>query len=361
MTVLHLDTGLSWRGGQQQVYLLHRGLLQRGVQSRLLARGELLARCQREALQVSPLHGRMVWDPRAVAGVLGAARSLPGGLLIHAHDGRAHALGVVVRAIRPGTRLICHRRVSYRPGGGATSRWKRRRVDSWIAVSREIADVLEASGVPADRVRVVHSAIEADWLQTQAAAADLAALRASLAIPAGVPVVGCAGVFTEQKGHAILIDAAVEVLRAVPDAVFLLVGDGALLPALRKHVAELGMSAAFRFPGFRQDVAALTSLFTVAVVPSVAGEGSSAAIKEPLALGVPVVASDLPGNLEVLDGTGVAVATGSAVELATQLVRLLHNRELRDGLARAGMERTAAFAPDTLVDATLNVYRELQQ
>jgi L-malate glycosyltransferase len=361
MTVLHLDTGLSWRGGQQQVYLLHRGLQQRGVQSRLLARGELLGRCQRESLQVSPLRGRMVWDPRALARVLGAARNLPDRLLIHAHDGRAHALGVVVRAIRPEARLICHRRVSYAPGGGASSRWKRRRVDAWIAVSREIADVLEASGVEAGRVSVVHSSIEVDSLQAAAAAADHAALRASLAIPVGAPVVGCAAAFTVQKGHAVLIDAAVEVLRAVPQAIFLLAGEGSLLPAMRKRVEELGMTGAFRFTGFRRDVAAMTSLFTVAAVPSVEGEGSAASIKEPLALRVPVVVSDLPGNLEVLAGAGVSVAAGNAVELATQLVRLLQDQDLRNALTHAGLGRMTAFAPDTMVDATLAVYRALQQ
>jgi glycosyltransferase involved in cell wall biosynthesis len=361
MTVLHLDTGLTWRGGQQQVYLLHRGLLQRGVRSRLLARGELLGRCREEGLEVSPLRGRMVWDPRALARVLEAAGRLPEKLLVHAHDGRAHALGVVVRATRPDTQLVCHRRVSYPLPGNAVSRWKRRRVDAWIAVSRAVADVLQTSAVPMDRVSVVHSAIEARELQGEVAAADLAALRDSLAIPAAAPVIGCAGAFTQQKGHAVLIDAAGAVLRAVPDAIFVLAGEGTLLPAMRRRVEELGMTAAFRFPGFRRDVAAITALLTVAVVPSVAGEGSAAAIKEPMALRVPVVVSDLPGNLEVLDGAGISVSAGSADGLAAQLVRLLRNPGLRMELARAGCDRISAFTPDAMVDATLSVYRELQQ
>lgn len=361
MTVVHVDTGVTWRGGQQQVLLLHRELLQRGLDSRLLARGQLLDRCRAEGLPVRRLSGRMIWDPRPVAAVLGAAVRNQRGLILHVHDSRAHTLGALARRAWPETLLVCHRRVSYPPGGGAGSRWKRRQADAWIAVSSEVSRTLQGAGVSADVVTVIHSAVDVGWLQAAAASADVTGLRASLGIPESVPVIGFAGAFTLQKGHAVLIEAAPAVLRTEPAAVFLLPGAGELLPSLRARVQDLGMSAAFRFPGFRPDVAALTALWTVAVVPSIAGEGSAAAIKEPMALGVPVVASDLPGNLEVLAGAGLSFRTGVGDELAGQVLRLLHDRELRQQLACAGRDRVAAFTPATMAERTLQVYQRLRQ
>jgi L-malate glycosyltransferase len=359
MRVLHLDTGRTWRGGQQQVHLLHRGLLERGIDSRLLARGELLERCRRDGLEARALPGGPWWNPRVVASVLATARNARPGLVLHTHDSHGLALAGVVRAMHPDVRLVCARRVSYRPGRAAGSAWKRRRVDAWIAVSGEIAAVLRSTGVPAEAVTVVHSAVEVHRLVAEAAASDRNALRRALDLPDDVPVIGLAGAFTSQKGHTVLLEAARAVLDRVPDAHFLLPGDGPLLPSIRAGAEQLGASGRFRFPGFRRDAAALISLFTVAVVPSVDGEGSAAAIKEPMALGVPVVASDLPGNLEVLGSAGLSFPVGDAAALAKRLLQLVEDGELRRRLAAAGRERVAIFSPSALIDATLSVYRRL--
>jgi glycosyltransferase involved in cell wall biosynthesis len=364
--ILHLDTGLAWRGGQQQGYLLHRELVGQGVESRMLARGELLARCLREGLPAETLPGRRPWDPRVMARVLRLTASArgPAGpgvatVVLHAHDGHAEVLGAVVRALRPGARLVCHRRVSYPPGRGPLSRWKRSRADAWIAVSAEVAQVLRAAGVAGERIRVVHSALDAEAFRTAAAAADRVALRASLGIGETAPIVGFSAAFSPQKGHALLVEAAPGVLRKVPDAVFLLPGEGDLLAPLRARVDSLGLCGAFRFPGFRRDVAALTGLFTVGVVPSVDGEGSSASIKEPMALGVPVVVSDLAGNLEVVGDAGLTFANRDVGGLTAALVSLLQDPTLCAELGRRGRRRADAFTPSAMAGGALAAYREL--
>lgn len=366
MRVLHLDTGLGWRGGQQQGYLLHRELLREGVDSRLLARGELLARCVRESVPAETLPGRRPWDPRVLARLLrltrpdrGPGAAGAGPVVLHAHDGHAEALGAVVRALRPDTRLVCHRRVSYPPGRGPLSRWKRSRADAWIAVSAEVAQVLRAAGVHGARIRVVHSALDAETFRAAAATGNAVALRASLGIPEGVPVVGFSAAFSPQKGHGVLVDAAPGVLHDVPDAVFLLPGEGELLPSLRARVQAIGLSGAFRFPGFRRDVAALTGLFTVGVVPSVDGEGSSASLKEPMALGIPVVASSLAGNLEVVGDAGLTFANRDVAGLTAALVGLLQDPARRADLGRRGRRRVDAFTPSAMAGGALAVYREL--
>lgn len=353
MRVLHLDTGRTWRGGQQQVYLLHRELRARGIESRLLARGELLARCRREGLPGEELPGRGGWSPAGLAAVLRASRSAD---ILHVHDSHALGLGAVARTLRRGPCLVGHRRVSYPLSRSPQSRWKYARPDAWVAVSAEVAGELVRGGVPPERVSVVHSALDIAAFRGAAAAADLRALAAELALPGGGAVVGFCGAFSRQKGHRVLARAAEAVLVRVPNAVFLLPGEGELLPEVERQVQAGGLAPSFRFPGFRRDVAALTALFTVAAVPSIDGEGSSAAIKEPMALGVPVVASDLAGNVEVLGNSGMVFPRGDAAALARELVALLGDEGERRRLADRGRARVEAFAPQAMAEGCLAVY-----
>lgn len=317
----------------------------------------MLERCRREGLPAARLPGRRGWSPAALAMVLRRARE---GTILHTHDSHALGLGAVARALRPGLRLVAHRRVSYPVSSGLVSRWKYRRADGWVAVSAEVREVLRDAGIPGCRVAVVHSAIDLAGLRAAAAAADLRVLRASLTIPDTAPVVGFCGAFSPQKGHRVLVAAARAVLHRVPETVFLLPGEGELWLGVRADVEAQGLSGSFRFPGFRRDVAAVTSLFTLAAVPSIDGEGSSAAIKEPMALGVPVVASNLGGNLEVLAGAGVAFSRGDAEGLARVLVALLEDPERQRELGRLGRERAAVFAPATMTDGALAAYGRLR-
>lgn len=356
MRLLHLDSGRTWRGGQQQVYLLHRELCRRDVESHLLTRGELLQRCRREGLPAERLPGRGGWSP---AGLVRVLRAVPPETIVHAHDSHALALGAVDRALRPGCRLVGHRRVSYPVSRNPGSRWKYARADAWIAVSTEVGEVLQNAGVPRGRITVVHSAVDVEALRAEAGRADVRALRAELSLPEGAPIVGFCGAFSPQKGHGVLAAAARRLLEQEPGVLFLLPGEGGLRAEVEAWVEAHGLGRSFRFPGFRRDVAALTSLFTVAVVPSVDGEGSSAAIKEPMALGVPVVVSDLPGNVEVVAGAGAICAKGDPEVLAGALMALLRDPERRGELGRAGWERAMAFTPGAMTSGALAVYRRL--
>jgi hypothetical protein len=140
-SIVHIDTGLGWRGGQQQVYLLHRELLRRGIASALLARtgSELLTRCGVEDLPVRSIRGRVPWLPASALTVLSAARNAD---IIHAHDSNAAALVAVARNRR--LRIICHRRVSYPVRGDATRRFKYRRASGLHLAMRAAAVFLRS-------------------------------------------------------------------------------------------------------------------------------------------------------------------------------------------------------------------------
>jgi glycosyltransferase involved in cell wall biosynthesis len=121
------------------------------------------------------------------------------------------------------------------------------------------------------------------------------------------------------------------------------------------------MGNAFRFTGFRLDVPSLIGLCTVIAAPSLDGEGSSAVIKEAMMLGTPVVASDLPGNVEVLDGAGVAIPVTDAATLADAVVTMLQDSNRRVDCGAVGRRRSERWLPSTMAAGVLAAYDGLGQ
>lgn len=226
-------------------------------------------------------------------------------------------------------------------------RWSRRLTpmlaDDVVAVSDYVARrKTEVDLVPPGRVRRIHNSLELP-------APDPAApgrLRAFLGVPADVPVVACASRATAEKGvHHLL--RAFDTLAAAQEAqgaalpVLLYLGDGPALADLHALRATLPSRDRIVLPGHRPDAAALLGGADVAVVPSIWQEAFGLAALEPMARGVPVVATRAGGLPEVVeDGvTGVLVAPGSEPELAAALARLLADPAERRRLGRTGAAR----------------------
>jgi glycosyltransferase involved in cell wall biosynthesis len=355
-SIVHLDTSRSWRGGQLQVFLLHRELLRLGVESRLLTRagGPLQARCEEAGLPVEAVPLMRPWYPPAISAVWRRTRRAA---IVHAHDSHAATLAAIARTVNPRIAVVCHRRVTFGPRARLAERWKYRHIDRWIAVSAEIAAKLRRAG--AIEPRVVPSAVDVDDLREQATERSAGDLRSELGIDASAPVIGLVGALAAQKGHEALVAAAPTILEAAPEAVFLCVGEGRLSRRLQRRVRRNGLGSAFRFTGFRRDVAALMGLCTIIIAPSIDGEGSSAVIKEAMVLGAPVVASDLPGNLEVLNGTGIAFPVADEKALAHNVVALLADSSRRAELGASGRRRSEIWVPSAMATGVLAAYEGL--
>jgi glycosyltransferase involved in cell wall biosynthesis len=100
-------------------------------------------------------------------------------------------------------------------------------------------------------------------------------------------------------------------------------------------------------------------LCAVVAAPSLDGEGSCAVIKEALMLGTPVVASDLPGNLEVLGSAGVEVPAADGDALADALAMKLEEAASRKISATLERRQIETWSPGTMAAATLAVYGDL--
>ena len=348
-----MDSARGWRGGQNQVLLTAAGMARRGhdVVVACQRRGMLEERARAAGLDVRGLsfHGDV--SPAAAWGLRGLLRGARPEV-VQAHD--PHALGAVLLAAGSAP-VIATRRVDFALKGWP-SRWKYRRPRRVVAVSHAVATVLERSGLAPAALRVVYEGVP-DRPSKPGGREALAALG----LPADALVVGNVAALTDHKDHATLIKAAARVVESLPGAHFVIVGVGELEGRLRAQADELGLGGRVVFAGFRDDLDRLLPAFDVFCLSS-RQEGLGTSLLDAMCFGVPVVATAAGGIPEaVYDGvTGRLVPPGHPDALATALVGVLEDAGRRRALGEAGRRRfSEQFTVDRMVDATLDVYRDL--
>jgi glycosyltransferase involved in cell wall biosynthesis len=167
----------------------------------------------------------------------------------------------------------------------------------------------------------------------------LAEYRRELQLPKNCRVVVHVGSFRACKNHAGLLQVFRKVVDAVPDAVLLLAGDGPLRSIIHEQIRQLGLDGQVRVLGVRRDATALMQLADVFVFPS-HYEGLSVALMEASAVGLPIVASDIPGNREATDN-GASARLHDAADadgMAASVIDLLRNPDERVRLGKYGRE-----------------------
>jgi L-malate glycosyltransferase len=355
---LHVDTARTWRGGQNQVLLTVNGLRAIGQRATLVAHpdGELRRRVA-EGLDLIPLAPRSELDLSAAWKFSRLIKRL-GPDVIHAHD--PHGVAMASFALSLGgtspraPALIAARRVDFHLKGNSLSRWKHRQVDCFIAASEAIRQMLLHDGVPAERTVTVHEGIDVDHV----VAADPVNVHEAFWLPHHAPVVGNVAALVPHKGQRYLIDAAYLVVQEIPDARFVILGEGELREHLERQVHEHHLEKHVLLPGFRTDVLGCIKGFDLFVLSSVT-EGLGTSLLDAMACERAIVATRAGGIPEIVeDGiTGLLAPPRDARALAAAIVRILKDEPLRRRLAAAGAARVRErFTVERMVEQTAAVY-----
>ena len=323
-------------GGQERQTVLHLATLDRSRWQPLVRclrlEGEHLEDLARLGVAPRSLDVRKVFRPRTAWRVARLAVELRRErvALVHANDFHTNVLGtiagrlagvpVVVTRVDLGHVLDAPRRRALAVVSRAAARV--------IVNALAIRDACLADGVPAERIALVRNGV------------DVAAFDAAASRPGGAPdgaVVQVANMHHPVKGHEDLLRAMAGVLREVPGARLLLVGDGARRPELERLARELGIAEHVTFAGHRRDVPSLLARSAVAISASHA-EGISNAVLEAMAARLPVVATAVGGNPELVrDGvSGFLVPPRSPAGLARRIVALLGEAALARRMGEAG-------------------------
>ena len=243
-----------------------------------------------------------------------------------------------------------------------------------IAVSEAVRQELLAHlGLPPEKTRTIYNGVDVREYRP-VSAAERHTIRERLGLPAAARLVIMSARLHPQKNQRLVIESAPEILRTVPRAHFLFAGSGGEEQALRTLAQDYGVSDNVSFLGQRDDMPQLLAACDVMVLPSLK-EGFSNAIVEAMACGLPVVASDVGGNREIIDrgisGFVLDVTRPADARLSMQasevnaaqyvryVKRLLADEDYRLGMGAAARREAMNFSLEVMLRRVQETYLEL--
>jgi glycosyltransferase involved in cell wall biosynthesis len=285
--------------------------------------------------------------------------------------GRLAAVGLHTAVL---TSLVNTEYGAARAGDPNVARYKLeagRLIDSWTgrllndhfhAISHAVKDAATTHlGINADRMTVVERGRDPNRLGVPSVSRKAAA-RESLGLAQETPVLITAGRQEYQKGQVHLLRAMAELRQRVPGVVLLLAGrDGHASAELRKVYGELSLDRTVQILGHRDDVPELLAAADLFVFPSLY-EGIAGSVIEAMALGLPIVASDIPAMREVLEPeeNSVLVPPADPQALADAVERLLSDAPLMDRFAaRSELRFAEQFTLDRAVGRMAELYERV--
>ena len=227
-----------------------------------------------------------------------------------------------------------------------------------MLTEQEKIDHLHFHIAPENKFSVVHSGINLDEFSNTSV--DPAAMKRRLGIPEDNLIVGTVGRLTSIKGHRYLIEAARKIAGSRPDTTFVILGDGELLDELKNMVTRSDIEENIKFLGWRSDVAEVMSTFDIFALPSL-NEGMGRVLVEAMALGRPIVASNIGGipDLVVDCENGYLVSVGDVESLAARIRKLLDDPEKREEMGECGKKIAIDYSANAMVEKIDRVYRKL--
>lgn len=379
LRICHVITRMNLGGAEENTLLTCQGLAAKGHHVTLVTgltegpEGNLLEHADLTGIEVvnvpcliRNLSLRKDWEAYRTLRRLFAERPFD---VVHTHASKAGILGRLA-AHRAGVPMVTHtiHGQAFHPFQSAlrnrlyitAETIAARRSHRIFAVAQAMIDqCVDAHIAPRDKYRVVYSGMN---LQAFMNARPDPELRASLGLPAGVPVVGVVARMFAQKGYEDVLAAAPILAREFPDLHFLLVGDGELRPALEAEIQRLGLTGRFVFTGLvpPQDVCRYLPFMSVLMHLSY-HEGLPRTAVQALAARVPVVAYPVDGTPEVvIDGvTGCLAPVRDAAGAAERAAAILRDPALRERMGAAGQDAVSRrFDTQLMVDTLDAEYRQ---
>ncbi|MDD2523056.1 MAG: glycosyltransferase family 4 protein [Anaerolineaceae bacterium] len=172
--------------------------------------------------------------------------------------------------------------------------------------------------------------------------------------------IGTVGRLAEQKGYTYLLAAIPSILEHHPQTRLIFLGDGELRSQLEAQTRQLGLQTHVEFAGQVDDVLARLPLFDLFVSSSL-WEGLPTVIMEAMAVGLPVIATDIPGTREMISDTinGRLVPPGDPVALADAITGMIENPQMRQDFGKAGKKSVKKFSIEEIAKTYLELYESL--
>jgi sugar transferase (PEP-CTERM/EpsH1 system associated) len=239
---------------------------------------------------------------------------------------------------------------------------------SITTVGETVSDrLVELTGISRSRMQVIHNGVDTSFFKPCSSASVKRSLRIQLALPPDGILIGCIAAFRPVKDHAGLLKAFAKAMKFEDrrqqnkDLCLVLAGDGPLLLELKALSKQLGIERNILFIGRRNDVDKILQALDVFILSSKT-EGISYAILEAMASGLPVIATDVGGNKELISHgcNGYLVPRGDVGLMAHYIASVRRNSSLMSKMGRNGREKVLKnYSLKGMVSAYKNLYQNI--
>ena len=340
MNILHVSSAKTWRGGENQIVLLLRGLKKYDIKNFLLCPiGSQLNGRMDDTLAKKIAYSKKSGISLSTAVLIGRIVKKEVIDIIHVHDSHSHTYAYLASISGNQTPILVTRRVDFRLNFISRYKYNHSRVKSVVCVSDSINNILTVDGVNNAKLRTIHSGID---LTVKKAGNSL---RDELDINKGKKVLGFVGAMVAHKDPLAFVKMASLLSQSNMDFRFLMFGlEGELSNEVNKAILKSGLKDNFSVLGFVEKMENIWNTIDLLVVTS-KEEGLGTIVLESFLNEVPVVSTVAGGLPEMVihEKTGLSSSIGDTESLATNVKRIIGNEYLRKKLITNALEKVKQF------------------
>ncbi|OGP18244.1 MAG: hypothetical protein A2V21_308640 [Deltaproteobacteria bacterium GWC2_55_46] len=362
-TIFHSEASLGWGGQEIRILNESLGMKARGHRVIIIAQDDslILEKARLAGLDALSVSFRKKDYPKTVLSLVRSIKKYRPDI-VNTHSSRdSWLLTLASRLSKKRPAVIRTRHISTPVSVGfASSLIYRRLPDKIVTTAEAIREALiERNGVDPGKVVSIPTGIDTAAFDP---GRGLAGIRQEIGAGPDTPVVGMVSVLRSWKGHEYFIEAARFVAERFPLARFVITGDGPRKGAISEAIASSGLGARFHLLGHRDDVPNILSSLDIFVQPSYANEGVPQSVLQAMAMGVPVVATDLKPFKEIVKDreTGLLAPVKDPQALADRISEILADARLSERLSKnARALALKSFSIESMLDRTEELYSGL--
>ncbi len=323
-TLLHTESSKGWGGQEHRILKESLGLKKLGVRVIILCQPDsnLAVRAAEAGIEVQTCRMRKSYDLFAIQYMTKVIKS-EDIQIVSTHSGRDSFLaGLAGRLSRRRPRIVRTRHIAL----PITSRVSYSILPHMVVTTSEyVRQYLIGEGIRPDRVVAVPTGVDTGIFDPSRVETDI---REELKVGSTVPLVATIAILRFRKGHHTLLDSIPTVLKEIPEARFLIIGDGPQQTNIQEKIKEMGLTDTVLMLGLRHDIPEILKAIDLCVLPTLQ-ESLPQALLQAKAMEKPVIGTDVGGVGEaVKDGIcGRLVRAGNHSALANVIIEILLDRE----------------------------------
>lgn len=363
ITIIHVSSALSWRGGEQQIAYLLTELSKQGIQQILICPQDspLNRFCIKNSIQVKPFRKRSGFDPGLALRISQVCRrSIKP--IIHAHDSHSHNSAFLSAFLWLNkTPLIVHRRVGFSTNNNflGALKYNHSTISRIICVSENVRSTVNSGHANSKKTVTVYDGIDLNKFKGKT---NSNILRNRFNINSQQPIIGNISAITAEKDLTTFVDTAAILLKKNPELRFFIIGDGAERQQISDYIKLKALEDKIFLTGFMENIEEILMELDLLLFTSV-NEGLGTSLLDAFACRIPVVATNAGGIPEIVENrvTGLTVEIRNPSGMAEAVEEVLNNPELRNNIIKNAFLKVQKFSTEKMAAKIFEIYNEVYQ